>query len=65
LFPPAWVIVITHEEDGAAHAERVLRMRDGKIVSDVRVAGPTDPPPRWSNVRAGQSAAIVPPDGTA
>lgn len=57
--------MITHEEGVAAHAKRVLRMRDGKIVSDARVAEPTDPPPRWSNVGAGQSAATVPPDGTA
>jgi putative ABC transport system ATP-binding protein len=42
------VIVITHEPDVGAHAKRVLRMRDGTIVSDERVAAPTDPPPRWS-----------------
>ena len=28
------VVVITHEEDVAAHAHRVLRMRDGRIVAD-------------------------------
>ena len=30
------VVVITHEEDVAAHARRVLRMRDGQIVADER-----------------------------
>ena len=30
------VIVVTHEEDVAAHAKRVVRLRDGKIVSDAR-----------------------------
>ena len=30
------VIVVTHEADIAAHARRVVRMRDGKIESDVR-----------------------------
>jgi putative ABC transport system ATP-binding protein len=30
------VVVITHEEDVAAHAHRVLRMRDGRIVADQR-----------------------------
>ncbi len=30
------VVVITHEEDVAAHARRVLRMRDGRIVADHR-----------------------------
>ncbi|QEX15589.1 macrolide export ATP-binding/permease protein MacB [Hypericibacter terrae] len=31
------VIVVTHESDIAAYADRVLTMRDGKIVSDERV----------------------------
>ena len=30
------VVVITHEADVAAHAHRVLRMRDGRIVADER-----------------------------
>ena len=30
------VILVTHEPDIAAHAQRVVRMRDGKIESDVR-----------------------------
>jgi putative ABC transport system ATP-binding protein len=30
------VVVITHEEDVAAHAHRALRMRDGGIVADHR-----------------------------
>jgi len=30
------VIVVTHEEDVAAHAYRVVRLRDGHIESDVR-----------------------------
>ena len=30
------VIVVTHEADIAAHARRVVRMRDGKLESDVR-----------------------------
>jgi putative ABC transport system ATP-binding protein len=30
------VILVTHEPDIAAHANRVVRMRDGKIESDVR-----------------------------
>jgi putative ABC transport system ATP-binding protein len=32
------VILVTHEPDIAAHAHRVVRMRDGKIESDVRQA---------------------------
>jgi putative ABC transport system ATP-binding protein len=39
------VVVITHEEEVAAHAGRVLRMRDGLIISDERRTpnGPTVP----------------------
>lgn len=29
------IIMVTHEEDIAAHARRVIRMRDGLVVSDV------------------------------
>jgi putative ABC transport system ATP-binding protein len=34
------VILVTHEADIAAHAKRVVRMRDGKIESDVRQGMP-------------------------
>lgn len=33
------VILVTHEADIAQHARRVVRMRDGKIESDVRTNG--------------------------
>ena len=42
------IIVITHEEEVAHHAKRVVRMRDGRVVADRRVAAPSDPPPRWA-----------------
>ena len=37
------VILVTHEADIAAHARRVVRMRDGKIESDVVNANPAVP----------------------
>ena len=40
------LVVITHEEEVASHAKRIIRMSDGKIVSDQRVALPTANPPR-------------------
>ena len=40
------LVVITHEEEVAERAKRVVRMRDGRVRSDVRVAGPLGPPPR-------------------
>jgi putative ABC transport system ATP-binding protein len=35
------LLVVTHEEDVARHARRVVRLRDGIIESDVRVDNPT------------------------
>ncbi len=34
------IIVVTHEEDVARHARRILRIRDGLIASDEQVATP-------------------------
>jgi putative ABC transport system ATP-binding protein len=32
------IVLITHEEEVAAHAERIIRVRDGRIVDDTRGA---------------------------
>jgi len=37
------IVVVTHEADIAAFADRVVTMRDGLIISDVRVEKPTQP----------------------
>jgi putative ABC transport system ATP-binding protein len=34
------VVMVTHEEDIALHARRIIRFRDGHIVEDVRVPQP-------------------------
>ncbi|MFB7662804.1 ABC transporter ATP-binding protein [Kitasatospora sp. NPDC056138] len=39
------VVLITHEDEVAEHAKRVLRLVDGQIVSDVRQAPVDGPPP--------------------
>jgi putative ABC transport system ATP-binding protein len=41
------VVLITHEQEVAEHAKRVIRMRDGEIVSDVRQAALSGTPPRF------------------
>ena len=45
------VILITHEDDVAGHAKRVVRLRDGLVTSDERLAPVEAPPPR---LEAGQ-----------
>jgi putative ABC transport system ATP-binding protein len=46
------VVVITHEEEVAHHAKRVLRMQDGRILSDERMAASLGPPPQRLAARA-------------
>ena len=36
------IVLITHEPDIAEHANRIIRMKDGKIVSDEKNANPRD-----------------------
>jgi putative ABC transport system ATP-binding protein len=45
------VVLITHEEDIADYARRVIRLRDGQIVSDERRASIDAPPPQPSGPR--------------
>ena len=44
------VVMITHEDDVARHAKRILRFSDGRIVSDERQVALDAPPPRWAGV---------------
>jgi putative ABC transport system ATP-binding protein len=36
------VLMVTHEQDVADHASRIIRFRDGQMISDERIANPTD-----------------------
>ncbi|QWG19850.1 ABC transporter permease [Bradyrhizobium sediminis] len=50
------IIVVTHESDVAAFADRVLTMRDGQIISDVKKTRPVTTPESTAG-----SAAAKPP----
>jgi putative ABC transport system ATP-binding protein len=39
------LVVITHEDDVASRAKRVVRLRDGEIIMDERISALSDPPP--------------------
>jgi len=59
------VVVITHEDEVASHAKRVIRLRDGQIIEDRREAPAAGPPPRLLHAplatdwRAGSPATSV------
>ena len=42
------VVIVTHEKEVAAHARRVINMRDGKIISDESTQGAGNVPPAAS-----------------
>jgi putative ABC transport system ATP-binding protein len=38
------VVYVTHEQDIAEHANRIIQMRDGRVVADIR-----NQSPRWAD----------------
>ena len=52
------IIVVTHEVDIAAFADRVLTMRDGRIVSDERVVKPERPLSAPASEARGEQATL-------
>ena len=53
----ATVIIVTHEPDIATYARRVIRFRDGHVVSDVRQETPADAAAELAALLAAQEAA--------
>jgi macrolide transport system ATP-binding/permease protein len=52
------IVLVTHEPDIAAHAKRVIRMKDGHVLSDERRA-PLDSPPPGARPAAAEEVEIV------
>jgi putative ABC transport system ATP-binding protein len=46
------VVLITHEPDVAAQTKRMIRLSDGEVVDDNRLAGVHDPPPPARQMKA-------------
>jgi putative ABC transport system ATP-binding protein len=57
------IVVITHEEDIAAHAKRFVRLVDGRIVEDRRLSPAGGLPPRYGAAEPGPASARVEPAG--
>jgi putative ABC transport system ATP-binding protein len=51
------VVMITHEDDVAAHVKRIVRLRDGEITEDHRQAPLDGPPPRLKSAVRGEVLA--------
>ncbi|MDX6213459.1 MAG: putative transport system ATP-binding protein [Frankiales bacterium] len=54
------IVIITHEDDVASHAKRVVRLVDGEIISDRRQAEVSDPPPRHQSAGATAASSAAP-----
>lgn len=57
------VVLITHEPDVADQAKRTIRLSDGEIVEDQRLAGVHDPPPVLHSQKSAHHGVGLAPHG--
>src|SRR5579871_525220 len=55
------IVLVTHEVDIAAYANRIVTVRDGLIVSDERVSKPTAPPAGHARTTGAERASLFHP----
>jgi macrolide transport system ATP-binding/permease protein len=55
------IVLVTHESDIAAYADRIITMRDGQIISDQKVEKPAYSP--TAAITPAERTAFLPPEG--
>jgi putative ABC transport system ATP-binding protein len=53
------IIIVTHENDVAAHCRRVVRLRDGRILSDLPAEEDPEVAPHVAGAREAQAARLA------
>jgi len=61
------IIMVTHESEVARYAKRIIRMRDGKVISDENVSGAScgNPPRKGTGEEVGDEVGTLPGRGPA
>jgi putative ABC transport system ATP-binding protein len=50
------IIMVTHDETTAGHANRVIQLKDGRVASDRKIAVPRDPEKELEALKSGEEA---------
>jgi putative ABC transport system ATP-binding protein len=50
------IIMVTHDETTAEHANRVIQLKDGRVASDRKIAVPRDPEKELEVLKSGEEA---------
>jgi putative ABC transport system ATP-binding protein len=50
------IVMVTHDETTAEHANRIIQLKDGRVPSDIKVPVPKDPQEQLEALTAGEEA---------